>query len=196
MAGIQRGEGAGAVDADEPVALAAALRGVGQRLHLLVAAQLFEGVQNRALGHGLHPQALDRLFAARGVHDVTENQLPLAAGVAGIDEGVHVLALHQAGQDLVTVLALLDGVQFEDFRQNGQAGEAPADLFAVHHRHPQLQQMAHGAGNDMRLVFIPVLFLRERLHAGGFGQRAGEIGGDAGLLGNNQGFGHVVGCTI
>ena len=45
----------------------------------------------------------------------------------------------------------------------------------------------------MRFILVPVLFLRERLHAGGFGQGTGEIGCNAGLLGNDEGFGHVVG---
>ena len=52
--------------------------------------------------------------------------------------------------------------------------------------------MTHGGTNDVRLVFVPVLLLGERLHARGFGQRAGKIGGDTGLLGNDEGFRHVL----
>ena len=40
VARIERGHGARAVDADQPVGLGARARGVGQALHLLVAAQL------------------------------------------------------------------------------------------------------------------------------------------------------------
>ncbi len=43
----------------------------------------------------------------------------------------------------------------------------------------------------MGVVLIPVLLLGKGLHAGGFGQSAGEIGCDAGLLGDNEGFRHV-----
>ena len=139
----------------------------------------------------MHPQALHRLFAAGGIHDVAEDELPFAAGIAGIDHSVHVLALQQAGQHLVAVLALLDGIEFEDFRQDRQAGEAPADLFAIHHRHAKFQQMTDSTGDDVRLALVPVFFLGEGLHAGGFGQSAGKIGGDTGLLGDDEGFGHV-----
>ncbi len=86
VAGVQRCQGAGAVDADDPVTFTAAFGGVGQGLHLLVAAQFFEGLKDGALGHRLHPEALDRLLRLGGVNDVSEDELPLAPGVAGIDE--------------------------------------------------------------------------------------------------------------
>ena len=80
------GEGAGPVDADEPIALGAAAGGVGEAGHLRAFAEILEGGIDAFGGHGLHPRALEGNFALRKLVDVSENQLTLAAGVAGIDE--------------------------------------------------------------------------------------------------------------
>src|SRR5208282_2039236 len=60
--GIKRRHRARAVDADEPVALAAARRGVRERNHFTVRAQVREAVANRGGRHGLQPEPLDWLL--------------------------------------------------------------------------------------------------------------------------------------
>ena len=64
VAGIEGGQGAGAVDADQPVALRAGDGGIGQGAHFLVGAQVIEGGADSLRGHGLEPEALDRFFGA------------------------------------------------------------------------------------------------------------------------------------
>ncbi len=63
VARVERGHGTGAVDAHQPVGLGAATRGVGQRQHLRVAAQVGKTVADRLRRHRLQPQALDRVLA-------------------------------------------------------------------------------------------------------------------------------------
>jgi hypothetical protein len=109
--GVEGRHGARAVDADQPVGFRAAARGIGQRLHFLVGAQVGEAVADRGGGHRLQPQAAHRLLLlAQGVlRDVAEDQLALAARVAGIDQAGDVLALDQAGQQLEALLGLSIG---------------------------------------------------------------------------------------
>ena len=88
-----------AVDADQPVGLRAAARGVGQALHLRIAAQLVKAVANGLRRHRLQPQPLhgfaQRLGTASVLLNQAKNQLALAPGVAGVDEGADVFALGQ-----------------------------------------------------------------------------------------------------
>ena len=73
VAGVKTGQCAGRVQADKPIGLGAALRGVGEWLHLLVGAEVRPSGYDRAGGHRLHPQAFDRLIDFPDLHDVAEN---------------------------------------------------------------------------------------------------------------------------
>ena len=160
-AAVARVEGrhrARAVDADQPVGLAAAARGVGQALHLLVAAQLLEAVADGLRRHALQPQAADRLvdrllLAAGVLHDQAEDQLALAPGVAGVDELRHVLALDQLDDGVQPRLGLVDRRQVEVRRHHRQVREAPlAALDVVLLRRLDLHQVADRRGDDVALV--------------------------------------------
>ena len=98
---VERGHRARAVDADEPVGLGAARRGVGQRQHARrrcaalakpsrIAAGVIDCSHSRLIG----------LVRLRVLHDVAEDELALAPGVAGVDQRVDVLALDELQQRL------------------------------------------------------------------------------------------------
>jgi hypothetical protein len=129
--GVEGRHGAGAVDADEPVGLGAAARGRLERLHLLVGAQLLEGVADRLVGHRLQPQAAHRLLALAVLHDVAEDQLALAPGIAGVDDVGHLAAPEHFRERLELVLGLLDGLEIEVRRQHRQVLEGPAAALDV-----------------------------------------------------------------
>ncbi len=93
--GIERRHRARAVDADEPVAFAAARRRVRERNHFTVCAQVREAVADRRRRHGLQPEPLDRFVAFRVLNDVTENQFAFAPGIAGIHDRGDILALDE-----------------------------------------------------------------------------------------------------
>ena len=69
----------------------------------VAGAQALEPVADRLLRHRRDPEPLDRLRDARRLADVREDQLALAAGVAGVDHAVDVLL----GEQLVDRLQLL-----------------------------------------------------------------------------------------
>ena len=138
------GEGARPVDADQPVALAAAAGGVGKALHLLAVPQVPEGLLDAGRGHGLHPGALHRQLALGELVDVREDKFALAPGVAGIDDLVEVLAGQELLQVVEALLGGLDGLQLEllgNDRQHLQPPEAILLLVNVL-GHQQLDQVA------------------------------------------------------
>jgi hypothetical protein len=53
---------------------------------------VLEGLGDALVGHRGHPQALEGLFALRELVYISEDQLALAPGVAGVDDARDVLA--------------------------------------------------------------------------------------------------------
>ena len=106
---VEGGEGARGIDPHEPVGLGARKRGVRERLHVAVGAEIVEGSANRLGRHGLEPEAAERLLHAGGPDDVPKDQLALAPGVAGIDDGIDFLPLEQALEDVEPAHVFVDG---------------------------------------------------------------------------------------
>ena len=183
--GIERGHRARAVDADEPIGLGAAHRGIGERQHLRVGAQVREAVADRRGRHRLQPEAPDRLRRLGELRDVAEDELAFAPGVAGVDEVGDVLALDEPQQRLQPVLVLLDRLQRELRRNRRQVRERPlAALHLLLLGHADLEQVADGRRDHVFVALEVIVVAREAA------QRARDVGGDGGLLGDDQGFRH------
>jgi hypothetical protein len=74
---------------------------------------VLEGLGDALVGHrGIH-SALHRLFALRELVYISEDQLALAAGVAGVDDARDVLAGEEFFQLAEAVLALGQGLEPE-----------------------------------------------------------------------------------
>ena len=183
--GVEGGHGPGAIDTDEPVALGPAHGSGAQAFHLASLSQAVETLPDGALGHGLQPQAAHRFLGAAVLGDVIEDQLPFAARVTGVDEAVHILALDQLGEKLEAVLGLLDGLQGEAGRDDGQVGKGPlAPFHLVFLRHCQFQQVADGGGQYEVIGLEEVLLLLEAP------QGPGNILGHRWLLGDDELLAH------
>ena len=117
--------------------------------------------------------------------DVSEDELALTAGVAGVDQRVDILALEEPRQDLQSRLGLLDRLQSELARNRGQVTECP--LSALHFLffgHADFEQMADRRRQHEVIVLEIFVFLGEPP------QCPRDIGGNGRLLGNDQGFAH------
>ena len=123
--GIERRHRARRIDADKPVGLGAANRGVRQREHFPVTAQLAETLADGRRSHRLQPQAFNRLGGFGVIHDVAKNQLAFAPGVARVEECRHVFLLDQPGQELQPILGSFDRLKIKMLRNNRQVGERP-----------------------------------------------------------------------
>ena len=177
---------AGAVDPDQPIALAPGAGGVGQALHLGAVAQALKAFADRLRRHRLEPEALDRMLVLRQLAEVGENQFAFAAGVAGVDDFVDVFArdqLLERGEFAFRILARFELKFFRDDRQGLEPPEA-VFLFVDVLRHEELDDMADGGGDDILVVLEVVAVL------GDFAERARDVRGDARFFGNDEGFGH------
>ena len=144
-------------------------------------------------GHRLHPQPLHGLVDAADFHDVTEDQLALAAGIAGIDDAVDVLAFGEFEDLFEAGFGVGNRVEVEALRDGGQHLEIPRQFFAVGaHRHPQLDQMTDRRGDHRLVVFVVNIAAGAGFveFAERFGQRPAEVGHDAGFLGDDEYFSH------
>jgi hypothetical protein len=165
--------------------LGAAARGVGQRQHLLVAAQMLEALADRRRRHALQPQALDRVLRLGVLLDQAKDQLALAARVAGVDELGHVLALDEPDDGVEPALGLLERREVEVRRNHRQVGEAPLAALDVELLgRLDLEQVADGRGDEVALALemLVVLFELARSRR----ERADDVLRDGRLLGNDQ----------
>ncbi len=178
--GIERGHGAGAVDADQPIRFRTAHGRIGQRTHGEIVTQRGKALADGGWGHGLQPEPLDGLFGLRKLNEVTENQFAFPSGVASIDQVINVLAFEQLGQQFEAVLRFFDWPQVESGRDYGKVGEAPLPPFHfVLLRHAQLQQVPHRGGEDILFTLKITFVLAEAA------QGLGDIAGHRGLLSND-----------
>ncbi|CAM4124350.1 hypothetical protein ACAN107058_22940 [Paracidovorax anthurii] len=196
VARVERRHGARAVDAHEPVGLGAAARGAGQALHLLVGAQVVEAVADGLRGHGLQPEAPHGLaqgpLGTAGVLlDEAEDQLALAARVAGVDEVGDVLALGEPHHRAEAALGLVHRFEVEIRRDHRQVREAPLAALDVEFLgRLDLHEVAHGAGDDIAVVLEVVFVLVELARHGG--ERAHDVLRHRGFFCDYQGLGHFL----
>ena len=187
VARVEGGHGAGAVDADHPVGLGAATRGVGQGQHLRVAAQAGKTVADSGRRHGLQPQALHRVFGFGILLNQPEDELTFAARITGINHGVHVFALGQLDDGIEPGLGLVNGLEVKVGRDDGQVGKAPfAALDVKFFRRLNLHQVADRRGDDpvITLEVLVVFFKLARRGRDG----AHDVLGHRGLFRYHQSF--------
>ena len=99
---------------------------------------------------------------------------------------VHVLALDELGEHLEAALALLDGLQVEVRRDDGQALERPLAAHGLDALgRDQFEQMADGRREDVLVALEVVVVLLETA------QRLGDVAGDGRFLRNDQGLAHM-----
>ncbi len=194
VARVERRHRPRAVDADQPVGLAAAARGRRQALHLAVLAQALEALADGLRRHALQPQPAHRLVdglpaGAGVVDDQAKDQLALAPGVAGVDDVADVLAPDLPDHGIEPGLGLVDRREVEVRRDHRQVREAPlAALDVVGLGGLDLDEVADGRGHDVARVLVVLVVLVEL--AGHGGQRAHDVLRDAGLLGDDEGLAH------
>ena len=188
---VEGRHGARAVDAHQPVGLAAAAGGIGQALHLRVAAQAAKALAYGLRRHALQPQPLHGLGRVLAVKRILRNQaedeFALAPRVAGVHQAAHVLAarlFHHGGQ---ARFGLFHGLEVKVRRNHRQVREAPfAALDIKCFRRLDFQQVAHGARDHVLLVFKMVFVLVEAARHGR--KRPHDVLRHRGLFSNDQGF--------
>ena len=147
---------------------------------------MFEAFLDRLLGHRLEPEALDRLGATGELDDVVENQFSLAAGVAGVDDLGNLGIFEEFFDHFEAVGGSGNRLKLKGLGDDWESVELPGETLASGHfvGKAELHQMTHRRGDDIIVDF-------EEFCASGFpSEGSGQVGGDAWLLGNDEGFGH------
>ena len=182
---------AGEVEADHPVGLRAADGRRAQARLLGRFQQVVERLPDRRRGHARQPQALLRQAGAGQGADHVEDELALAAGVAGVDHERDVVPLQLLLQQVEALrrAALLADAEDalvqraeEVVRQDGQRGEGPAlpvlvQLVGL----AQLDQVADRRGDHPAVVLVHLALL-------GHLEDLGQVVGHRGLLGDDEGL--------
>lgn len=165
---VAAGEGAGDVEAYDPVGFAARL---GRAVEVVVLAGWFE--MGETLANGLvrltgNPETAHRFFDVGLFDDPARHQFPFAPSVGGDDDVVDVAALHQAGDGAELLAGLGNHDQIHVLRQNWQRVHAPGFIFfAVMFWVGQRDKMAQGPGDNVFIVFkIAVVLAADAQHAG------------------------------
>lgn len=167
---VATGEGAGGVEADDPVSFAARHGGA---IEVVVFCRRFE--MSEALADGLvclagDPETAHRLFDVRFFDDPARDELAFAAGVGGDDDLANVGAFHQARDCAKLFAGLGNDDEVHVLWQDRQRVHAPGFVFfAVMLRIGQRDKMAQRPGDDVFLIFkITVVFSADAQHAGEF----------------------------
>ncbi len=156
VARAEAGEGAGGIETDEPIGLRAALGGIGEGLHGRAGAELVPGIEDGALGHGLHPEAFGGLLDLAVFDDVAEDEFAFASGIASVDDFGDVFAAGELEDLLESSLGVDDGVEVESLGDGGEDIELPRQFFAIGAgRHAKFDKVSDGRGDDSFLVFQP-----------------------------------------
>ena len=87
--------------------------------------QIRKSLPNGAVLHRGNPKAKDRLAAAGHFIHQTEDQFPFTPGITGIDDGIHIGAVHQSAEIFKSVLLAWCQHIAERFRQDGEVVIAP-----------------------------------------------------------------------
>jgi hypothetical protein len=114
-------------------------------------------------------------------HDVTEDQLSFAPGVARVDESDDILALDESSKQLEAFFRSLDRLQIEMRRDHRQMRERPfaaLDLELLWHR--ERQQMADCGRQHVVVAFEIVPVFREAA------QHARDVVCNRGLFGDDE----------
>lgn len=165
---VATGEGAGDVEAYDPIGFAARLGGT---IEVVVLAGWFE--MGKALANGLvrlagNPETAHRFFDVGLFDDPARHQLPFTPSVGGNDNVVDIAALHQTGDSAELLAGLGNNDQIHVLWQNWQRVHAPGFIFfAVMLWVGQHDKMAQRPGDDVFIVFkIAVVFAADTQHAG------------------------------
>ena len=155
---IENGEKARGVDPHQPIRFLAAEGRLIQGFIIGAGAQIRKALPDSAVLHRGNPKTEDRLAASSHFIHQTEDQLALPSGVAGVDNGIHVRAIHQSAEIFKGVL--FAGCQHitERLRQNGKIVIAPfLEILVIAARIHRGYQVSHAPGYEKAAALIKAI---------------------------------------
>ena len=154
------GYGPGTVYPDQPIRFGPAAGRILQGLELLSFPKIGKCLLDGLIGHGKHPQPLDRFGGLGQFVDVGEDEFTLASGIAGVDHTLDILSLELLLELLELLFGGRDRLELELGWDNGEIGEFPSLEFLVEIvGHVKLDQMPDGTIDHPFLIFKEIVVL-------------------------------------
>ena len=155
---IENGEKTGGVDSHQPIRFLAAEGRLIQGFIIGAGAQIRKALPDGAVLHRGNPKTEDRLAASSHFIHQSENQLPFTPGVTGIDNGIHIGAVHQGTEIFKSVLFARCRHIAERLRQNGEIVIAPfLKILVIAARIHRGYQVPYTPGYEKAVAFIKAI---------------------------------------
>ena len=173
-AGVERGQRASGVDADQPITFRARQRGIGQWLHFLVRTGDVRMPSRIASGviDWSHRRRVRFFRSARIAVCCEKSTRPRGPASQALMISINVCPFDQFLEQLQSPLVLLDRRKIEMIRQHREILQVPFASFYLRAfgRH-NLDQVTDGRGDHVSIVLIIILLVLE------FAQSLGQIAG-------------------
>ena len=155
---IENGEKSRSIDPHQPVRFLAAECGLIQGFIVGAGTQIRKSLPNGAVLHRGNPKAKDRFVAIRHLIHQAEDQLTFTPGVTGIDNGIHIGAVHQGAEIFKGVLLARCQHIAERLRQNGKIIIAPfPEMLVIAASIHRGYQVSHAPGYEKAAALIKAI---------------------------------------
>ena len=155
---IENGEKAGGIDPRQPIRFLAAEGGLIQGFIIGAGAQVRKALPDGTVLHRGNPETEDRLAAASHFIYQTEDQLPFTPGVTGIDNGIHIGAVHQGTEIFKSILLAWCQHIAKWLRQNGKIIIAPfLEILVIAARIHRGYQVPNAPGYEKAAALIKAI---------------------------------------
>ena len=155
---IENGEKACGIDPHQPIRFLAAEGRLIQGFIIGAGAQIRKTLPDSAVLHRRNPEAKDRLAAAGHFIHQAEDQFSFTPGITGIDDGIHIGAVHQGTEIFKSIL--FAGCQHiaERLRQNGKIVIAPfLEMLVIAASIHRGYQVSHAPGYEKAAALIKAI---------------------------------------
>ena len=121
-------------------------------------AQIRKALPDSAVLHRGNPETKDRLAASGHFIHQPEDQFPFTPGITGIDDGIHIGAVHQGTEIFKSVLLARRQHITERLRQNGEIIIAPfLETLVIAARIHRGYQVPHTPGYEKAVALIKAI---------------------------------------
>ena len=155
---IEDREKSGGIDPHQPIRFLAAECGLIQDFIIGAGAQIRKALPDSAVLHRGNPETEDRLAASGHFIHQTEDQLTFTPSVTGIDDGIHIGAVHQGTEIFKSVLLARCQHIAERLRKNGKIIIAPfLETLVIAARIHRGYQVTHAPGHKKAVALIKAI---------------------------------------
>jgi hypothetical protein len=155
---IENGEKTSGVDPHQPIRFLAAEGRLIQGFIIGAGAQIRKALPDSAVLHRRNPETKNWLAASSHFIHQPEDQLPFTPGITGIDNGIHIGAVHQGTEIFKSILFARCQHIAERLRQNGKIVITPfLEILVIAARIHRGYQVPNAPGYEKAAALIKAI---------------------------------------